>query len=129
MHEHDWRLVYSVFDRQVRHCADPKCDAWESLVADLNKKDGSMFSWVPGNLWMHRDMLFVVTGTYEEFQEIASALHKSVDEDIIRLQSISQLEIIEHLPSKPAILVWGTWYEDPIVHDPRFAYLLNIQAG
>ena len=124
-HTHDWDLVYSVMGRQVRHCKDIKCDAWESMVLDWN----SGWQWVPGNLWMHSDTIYIVSGTFQEFQEAATSLVHGGIKNIVRLESLTQLMTIDITINRPAILVWGTWYESPLVRDPQFAYLLNQQAG
>lgn len=125
MHEHSWELIYSVMDRDVRHCTDIKCDAWESSVLDWNTM---AMSWVAGNLWMHYDTIYICTGTYEEFQEAASKLVRAGVKNIERLES--QVQLVNYTSTyRPALLIWGTWYDNPIVHDPLFAYVLNFQAG
>ena len=125
MHTHSWELIYSVLDRQVRHCTDIHCDSYESLVYNWNDHTTA---WVAGNLWLHDEHIYICTGTFEEYQEVASKLNKAGAKDIIRLESTAQLETI-NIQDRASILLWGTWYEAPIIRDPAFAYLLNLQAG
>ena len=121
-HHHKWEVVWAIGDRAVRRCMEQDCGEFESLVLDLSDHTEEPYIWVPGNLWMDLAPIFIVTNTFEEYQEAATIIAKNVGiTNITRLDSMSKMQGI----LRPTILFFGTWYESDIVRDPAFTYLLN----
>jgi hypothetical protein len=121
-HNHKWEVVWAIGDRAVRRCMEQDCGIFESLVLDLSDNTAEPFKWVPGNLWMDEAPIFIVTNTYEEYQEAATLISRNIGiTNITRLDTVSKVQGISH----PTILFFGTWYDSDIIRDPAFTYLLN----
>jgi hypothetical protein len=121
-HNHNWDLIWSIGDRAVRRCVEPDCGIFESLAMDYADHSDNPYKWVPGNLWMDLAPIFIVTDTYEEYQEAASLVARNVGQtNIVNLDSVTKLQGI----IRPTILFFGAWWESTIIRDPAFTYVLN----
>ena len=121
-HEHNWEVIYRVGDRAVRRCVETNCGAFESLALDYSDRSTEPYKWVPGNLWMDLAPIFIVTDSYEAYQEVAGRIMREVGTtEIARLDSTQKLQGIPH----PTILFYGNWFEADVIRDPAFTYILN----
>ena len=119
-HIHQWEETIYIYPRErhvVRYCTE--CGAVRSKIRDVrtNKEH-----WVPYDLWLRGDCVYIVCDDPLQFQAIKKNLENKVaDQRFYRLTDIDQIRG----RLDPIVLFAGRWWEQDVVQDPRFLEYLN----
>jgi hypothetical protein len=120
-HHHTWHEIIYIYPHDrcvVRYCKG--CDAAMSLVHDVRAHEDR---WIDGDIWFRDEIVFIIADNNQMFQ----TFKRQLQADGVTMQQIVHLTDMEKIRGlkNPIILFTGDWWEQEVVHDPRFTEYLN----